>query len=133
MPICFESGTKLYGLFLLTWRESWPTYLYVELHTCLFPPDVLAPLDTVFQSTQTNQAPICVPIKVGLLISLPRYPEIHNCDTGPLILPDTLTPSSHAKIMHYLGLLHSDPQHLAVTLALEYSKGRKCVSVILLA
>lgn len=133
MPICFESGTKLYGLILLTWHESWPTYLYVELHTCLFLPDVLAPLDTVFQYTQTNQAPICVPIKAGLLISLPRYPEIPNCDTGPLILPDALTPSLHAKIKHYLGLQHSDPQTLALTLTLEYSEGRKCVSVILLA
>ena len=68
-----------------------------------------------------------------LLISLPSSPKTPDCDTSPLVLSDTLTLNFHAKIMHHLALLHSDPQNLALTLKLEHSEGRKCVSVILSA
>ena len=63
----------------------------------------------------------------------PSYPEIPNCETGPLVWTDTLTSSLLSKIRDHPVLLYSDPQNLALTFQLEHSKGRKCVSVILLA
>lgn len=103
------------------------------LHFCLHPLAALDPLDAVLQSTQTNQASIYVPIMARLLISLPSSPEIPSCDKDPVVWPDNLSPTLLTKIVHHLVLLHSDPQNLALTLKLEHSEGRKCVTVILLA
>lgn len=47
--------------------------------------------------------------------------------------PDNHSPSLLTKIMYHLVLLRSDPQNLALTLKLEHSEGRKCVTIILLA
>lgn len=102
-------------------------------HSCLYPLAVLDPLEAFLSPIYTNYASICVLIMAGLLVLPPSYLEIPNCETGPLVWTDTLTSSLLSKIRHHLALLYSDPQNLALTLKLEHSEGRKCVSVILLA
>ena len=69
----------------------------------------------------------------GLPIPLPSSPEISSCDTDASVWPNNLSLSLLTKIMYYLALLHSDAQNLALSLKLEHSEGRKCVTVVLLA
>lgn len=54
---------------------------------------------------------------------------------GNLLTPRATHPDPKfaAKVMHHLVLPQSDLQNLALTLKLEHSEGRICVSVILLA
>lgn len=139
MPICFESGSKLYCLFLLAWHESWPTCLYVEFHFCLYMTLLLCMiLWTQFSNIQKLVRLLFVSLS---WLDFSYFSQLlwnsqlwHRSSgftwhSGSLVLPDTLTPILYAKVMHHLVLLHSGPQKLALTPKLEHSEGRKCVSV----